>query len=47
MSIQVIQGIEGYEENGIVYLRLETVARGLGFVDSSKGDKGYIRWNVV
>ncbi len=47
MNLQVIQGIEGYEENGIVYLRLETVARGLGFVDSSKGDKEYVRWNVI
>ena len=30
-EMQVIQGIEGYEKDGIVYLRLETVARGLGF----------------
>ena len=31
----------------MVYLRLETIARGLGFVDTSKGEKEYIRWNVV
>ena len=35
-EIQVIQGIEGYEKDGIVYLRLETVARGLGFTKTDK-----------
>ena len=44
-EIQVIQGIEGYEKDGVVYLRLETIARGLGFVDTSKGEnKEYMYW---
>lgn len=35
-----------YEKNGTAYLKLETVARGLGFTDNSKGTE-YIRWNTV
>jgi prophage antirepressor-like protein len=39
-----IHGIECYEENGTAYLKLETVARGLGFTDNSKGTE-YVRWS--
>lgn len=35
-----INGVECYEENGTAYLKLETVARGLGFTEN-KNDKGY------
>lgn len=45
-EIMNIKGIECYEENGMVYLNLETVARGLGFTDNSKGVE-YVRWNTV
>lgn len=45
-EIMNISGIECYEKDGIAYLRLETVARGLGFVDNSKGTE-YVRWNTV
>ena len=38
-EIQIIQGIEGYEKNGFVYLRLETVARGLGFTTTANSGK--------
>ena len=31
-KIMNLDGIECYEKDGVVYLKLETVARGLGFV---------------
>lgn len=43
-EIMNINGIECYEENGTAYLKLETVARGLGFTDNSKGTE-YVRWS--
>lgn len=48
MNLQVINvsGIDGYEKGGIVYLKLETVARGLGFVDTRDGVE-YVRWARV
>lgn len=47
MDIITINGISCYEEDGIVYLNLETVARGLGFTDNSKGDTAYVKWDRV
>ena len=41
-----IGGVECYEENGTAYLKLETVARGLGFTES-KGGREYIMWRRV
>lgn len=41
-----INGVNCYEEDGVAYLSLEDVARGLGFVDTSKGTE-YVRWNTV
>ena len=46
LQILNIDGVECYEKDGIVYLKLETVARGLGFTDNSKGIE-YVRWNTV
>lgn len=46
LKVMNIEGIECYENNGTAYLKLETVARGLGFVDNSKGTE-YVRWNIV
>lgn len=46
LKVMNIEGIECYEKNGTAYLKLETVARGLGFVDNSKGTE-YVRWNTV
>ena len=46
-DIQVIQGIEGYEKDGVVYLRLETVARGLGFTTVAASGNEVVRWNTV
>ena len=41
-----IEDVRCYEENGVVMLNLEDVARGLGFVDNSKGTNKII-WNRV
>lgn len=41
-----IQGIDCYERNGVAYLKLEAVARGLGFVDERNGVE-YVRWARV
>lgn len=46
MNTKNICGVDCYEQNGVAYLRLENVARGLGFVDNSKGTP-YVRWNTV
>ena len=46
LTILNIDGIECYEKDGTAYLKLETVARGLGFTDNSKGVE-YVRWNTV
>ena len=46
LQIKNINGVDCYEENGMVYLKLENVARGLGFTDKSKGTE-YVRWNTV
>ena len=43
MGELIICGVSCYEENGTAYLRLEDVARGLGFVDASKNGE-YVRW---
>lgn len=45
-NIMEIDGIECYEQNGIAYLKLETVARGLGFTQVRNGEE-YIRWGTV
>lgn len=45
-EIMNINGIECFEKDGTAYLKLETVARGLGFTDTSKGTE-YVRWNTV
>lgn len=41
-----INGVECYEKDGIAYLKLDTVARGLGFTDSKDGTE-YVRWARV
>lgn len=49
-EIMNIQGIECFEENGTAYLKLETVARGLGFTQTqTKNGVEYtsIRWERV
>lgn len=49
-EIMTIGGIDCYEENGTAYLKLEAVARGLGFTQTqNKNGKEYIsiRWDRV
>lgn len=46
LKILNISGVDCYEKDGTAYLKLEAVARGLGFTDDSKG-KEYVRWNTV
>ena len=43
-EIMTIGGIDCYEENGTAYLKLETVARGLGFTQEKNGAE-YVRWD--
>lgn len=41
-----IQGVECYEKDGTAYLKLEAVARGLGFTQEKNGVE-YVRWETV
>lgn len=45
-QITIIGGVACYEKDGTVYLKLENVARGLGFTQN-KGDVEYVRWETV
>ena len=45
-SIMNIQGIDCYELNGVAYLKLEAVARGLGFTQHKNGVE-YVKWERV
>lgn len=46
-EIMTINGIECYEQNGTAYLKLETVARGLGFTTVATSGNEVVRWNTV
>lgn len=41
-----IDGIECYEKDGTAYLKLETIAKGLGFTETKNG-KSYVMWRRV
>lgn len=45
-EIMTIQGIPCYEKDGVAYLNLETVARGLGFTQEKNGVE-YVKWERV
>lgn len=45
-EIMTIEGVDCYEKNGVAYLKLETVARGLGFTQEKNGVE-YVRWETV
>lgn len=45
-ELTVIKSVRGYMKDNTAYLNLEDVARGLGFVDNSKGTE-YVRWASV
>ena len=42
-----IDGVDCYENDGIVYLKLEAVARGLGFTTVAKSGNAVVRWKRV
>lgn len=42
-----ISGVECYEVDGTAYLKLETVARGLGFITVVASGNECVRWNTV
>ena len=44
---QTICGVECYEEDGTAYLKLETVARGLGFTRVAASGNEVVRWERV
>ena len=46
-EIMNIQGIECYEKDGTAYLKLDTVARGLGFTRIADSGNEVIRWERV
>ena len=46
LQIFNISGVECYEKDGTAYLKLETVARGLGFTQEKNGAE-YVRWDRV
>ena len=46
LQIFNISGVECYEKDGTAYLKLETVARGLGFTQEKNGVE-YVRWDRV
>ena len=42
-----IQGVRGYEKEGVAFLNLEDVARGLGFTQIAKSGNEVVRWERV
>lgn len=46
-EIMNISGVDCYEKDGVVYLRLETVARGLGFTRIAASGNEVVRWERV
>lgn len=46
-EIMNISGIECFEKDGVAYLKLETVARGLGFTQTAKSGNEVVRWERV
>lgn len=47
MNTKNICGVDCYEQNGVAYLRLENVARGLGFTTVATSGNEVVRWNRV
>lgn len=46
-EIMNINGVECYEENGVAYLNLEAVARGLGFTKKAESGNDVVNWTRV
>lgn len=46
-EIMNISGVFCYEKDGVAFLKLEDVARGLGFTTVAKSGNEAVRWNTV
>lgn len=46
-KITNINGVDCYEKDGVAYLKLENVARGLGFTETASSGNECIRWRTV
>lgn len=46
-QIENISGVDCYEKNGTAYLKLENVARGLGFTEMAASGNECVRWRTV
>lgn len=46
-DIMTIGGIDCYEKDGTAYLKLEAVARGLGFTETASSGNECVRWRTV
>lgn len=47
MNTKNICGVDCYEQNGVAYLRLENVARGLGFTRIAASGNEVVRWETI
>lgn len=47
LAVVNIDGMEAYEKDGVVYLKLETIARGLGFTQIARSGNEVIRWERI
>lgn len=47
LKVLNICGVDCYEKDGTAYLKLETVARGLGFTTIAASGNEVVRWNTV
>lgn len=47
LKIISINGVDCYEKDGTAYLKLENVARGLGFTTVAASGNEVVRWNTV
>lgn len=46
-SLVCISGVRGYEKDGVAYLHIEDVARGLGFTQTAASGNEVVRWERV
>lgn len=46
-EIMIINGVSCYEKDGIAYLNLEAVARGLGFTKKANSGNEVVNWTRV
>ena len=46
-SVQVFGGVRGYERDGVAYLHVEDVARGIGFTTVATSGNECVRWQRV